>query len=205
MPHLPGSLLKKKDFKRCALVVFEAGLSLTVLLIGAKLDGGELSWGSAFTPLCMVEIPLFTLCFSQWLIKDCLDKFYDSVLPTGFTTRVNWLLPPFAVFQFLLMAQLDHKMSTGEWEFAWGTVLAPAFVFLIWSFLAATMCHSCCREEERQEDVETKSLAPAKGEGAERLEEEEEDGFRASEDDVQLDVMESNEVGEEDEEDRGHS
>jgi len=49
------------------------------------------------------------------------------------------------------------------------------------------------------------SLTPVKGEGAERLEEEEEDGFRASEDDLQLDVMESNEVGEEDEEDRGHS
>jgi len=191
MPNLPDYLkrlpLKKEDFRRCVVVAFEAGLALTVLLIGCKLDGGDLSWGDAFTPLSVVEMPLFCLCISQWLIKDCIYKWYDSVLPVGFTTRVNWLLPPLAIFQFLLMAQLDHRTQSGELEFAWGTVFAPAFVFLIWCFLAATMCHSCCREDVSKEESETRALSPARGATEEH---EDEVGFRASEDDVQLDVVE---------------
>ena len=76
---------------------------------------------------------------------------------------------------------------------SWNVVLAPAFVAVIWSFLGATLCVSCCDEAGEQAAID-RSLSDPDNESrqlAASTEEALDDAFDRSAGDVELDEMTS--------------
>jgi len=142
------------QYHRIALTSLEAGVALTALLVGVKLDDANLSWGSVLTPVAVAEFSIFPLSLALCLINECIDPDQWTLFSSGFFTRAVYLLPPVGVFQFLLMAQLDHRSTTTEGDYVpWSVVFAPLLAAFVMYFLSETLCYGCCDMNEDTDRV----------------------------------------------------
>ena len=60
-----------------------------------------------------------------------------------------WLLPPIAISEFLLVAQLDHLEHAESHDvlMPWTAIFVPLVTGLSLWLLGETICQPCCREE----------------------------------------------------------
>merc|ERR1719199_152579 len=111
------------------------------------------------TPLAIWEFLIFPPCLTVCIINDCISKKIWTACPPGFSSRMAWLIPPFAVSQFMLMIRLDELHP---WV-SWSAVMIPALVGCVLWLCGETMCQSCCSDDAEEGDSQASSLEESEG------------------------------------------
>jgi len=133
-------------YQATARAVAAGGLALTLILTGAKLDGGELRWSGVLGPIAAVQFAMLAIGVSGFVIQECISYRFWTAFSRGWNTKVTMCLPPLCVFEFLLMVQLD-KMEGDRRTMEWSTVFTPFWVFGALWLLSESVCQCCCMDD----------------------------------------------------------